>query len=296
MFDIGNTPSVTSANVQIFTYQASTSSLTMIPISISSKYSLVCLWTLGSGGGGGGGRTRATGVAGGGGGGGAGSTPSVIIMPRIFLPDTIYLTLSRGGAGGGAGVAGTTGTQTVFTLAPANNTVGVLCASVGGPGGGLGAAGAGGAAGSGQIVGTNYGASVGKGNNTNAANGAAGSATTDGLNITMFNEATTHGGAGGAGINTDNVSHNGGSILGLGALTGLNVNGGVAGANGDIGLLASWKPFVSYSGGGGGSTNSGTGGNGGNGAYGSGGGGGGAGITGGTGGNGGDGLAMLLLW
>ena len=76
---------------------------------IPKGVTMVSILCLGAGGGGGGGQTRASGAGAGGGGGGTSGTARIII-PKIFLSNSLIVAIGQGGAGGGAGLAGSNGT------------------------------------------------------------------------------------------------------------------------------------------------------------------------------------------
>jgi hypothetical protein len=292
--------------------------------------SMIYMIAIAGGGGGGGGFTRATTVAGGGGGSGACSGMATLMMPAIFLPDTLKVSVGPGGAGGAPGANGQNGVNSYVTLG-AGLTTGItipnviLASGANAPGGG--GAGTGAAAGPAGAVPTvaTIGAvgPMGKlgiwpntGTATNngyvglvgviggAQTGAAGTNITTGWNVIPFTP-----GASGAGVNTAGTGFVGGSITLQAAVDfadgafspaailagGTAGSGAAVGGNGNNGIR-SMKPFLHTGGTGGGSADGQIGGNGGMGGIGCGGGGGGAGTTGGRGGNGGDGMVAIICW
>jgi hypothetical protein len=268
----------------------------------------VFILCIGAGGGGGGGATRTASPAQAGGGGGGGATGSVtrLIIPNIFLTDSLIISVGTGGNGGTAGNPGLTGTDSsVFlnnygTAAAANL---FITQASGGLGGNAGTTAAGGAGGSGNNSSTSTSmvvASLGEFVNRIGISGGDGNATTN-PNAGVYGSGTIplSPGRGGGGINAANPGTNatGGAIAGRGFVQ--DVAGGTSGGGrGQNGMLI-LRPFVSLGGTGGGSNNAGNGGAGGTGGPGCGGGGGGAGTSasvGGTGGNGGDGLVIITCW
>src|ERR1044072_2915710 len=246
---------------------------------------------MGAGGGGGNG---ASGSAGGGGGGAAGSIDTLLI-PLIYLPDTLFVKVGVGGA------ANTAGTASAVSLYPkvSTNEYFIIQGGNGGAGGnGTASAGTGGSTGTGMSLTTatlaalgilQHPTSVSGGNGANGSNGAgAGSSITplDGGGWML---------SGGAGGGSNNPS-NGGSINARGFSP--LISGGTSAGAGQNGINM-WKPFYSTGGAGGaGSSTAATGGAGGNGGRGCGGGGGGASAsgTGGAGGRGGDGIVIITCW
>lgn len=297
--------------------------------------SMVYMIAISGGGGGGGGFTRASNATGGGGGSGSCSGMATLMIPAIFLPDSLKISVGQGGQGGTPAIngnAGFAGVNSYITLG-AGVTAGVtipnviLASGINAPGGGgAGTGAAGGPAGTVPTVATI--ASVGPmgklgfwPNTGTAANngyvglqgiiggvqtGAVGGNITAGWNVIPFTP-----GASGAGINTPaQVGFTGGSIslqaavdFADGTFTpasnfragGIAGTLGVPGGNGNNGIK-SLKPFFNTGGTGGGSCDNAAGGNGGDGGIGCGGGGGGAGTTGGRGGNGGPGMVAIICW
>ena len=264
----------------------------------------------GCGGGGGFG-----GAAAGGGGGGASGNSVQFLQPAYLVPDTLYVTVAKGGLGGAAGAVGgliTLSTGLWYSPAGVNifNSVRPYYA----------------------FPGTTPTSNQSGRNGTNAAGGAGGIAYTAGSatsvpGISLFSNfifaastAGTAGGFSGAGspatINGRPIGGTGGGGLQAGVATSggavINVQpsaqsiygtagtipgGATFGSAGVNGYTLFEPTFFSTPGTGGGGNASGTGGRGGNGGIGCGGGGGGGGsVTGGAGGNGGDGLVILVCW
>jgi hypothetical protein len=277
----------------------------------------VFILAVGAGGGGGGGFTRTAGNAGGGGGGGATGAVSRVIVPKVFLTDSLTVQVGSGGKGGAAGSAGGNGdASTVWfnnLLNPVTNpdTLSgntILITASGGTAGGGGTSLVGGTAGSGggsstatsmKIV------SLGEFTNRIGINGDVGGFPTTSNLLYGGGSIPFSSGRGGGGINaaTPGTAQDGSGITGRGFVPdfsgGIGGTGGNPGGNGINGMFM-MKPFVSLGGCGGGSSNEKSGGNGGNGASGTGGGGGGAGTSpgglGGSGGKGGDGLVIICCW
>lgn len=282
------------------------------------KGASMCFFIAVAGGGGGGaGFTRAAGGAGGGGGSGASSGITRFIVPAVFVPDTLHISVGSGGKGGVPGVSSgngdggansfiTTSTPTTAGAAPVLPNIWLASGGNAPGGGGGGAVAAAGAAGSVPTIATVqphhlYGqwlATVG-------LVGIAGGAHTgaNGGSVTAWAANMFSPGASGGGIATT-VDFSGGSVnatarYDVAGKCNFNTTIAAAGvANGGSGN-AGWKclaPFLNSGGSGGGTDNDAQGGHGGNGGYGSGGGGGGAGATGGNGGNGGDGIVVISCW
>jgi len=274
---------------------------------------MVNILAIGAGGGGGGGFTRTASPAQAGGGGGGGATGGVnrVMIPKIFLTDSLIVSVGSGGSGGAGGnpaVAGTAGGATSVAVND-SGTVGnaqtyLIIGASGGGGGNQATAAAGGTGGSttstASAANINAKAALGEFVGRAGIAGGDGNATTNPL-AGVYGTAVIplSPGRGGGGINAANpgTSANGGSISGRGFVQ--DVAGGVApGGNGQNGMFM-MKPFVCLGGTGGASHNASDGGNGGAGGPGCGGGGGGAGTSprpGGTGGRGGDGLVIITCW
>lgn len=278
----------------------------------------VFILAVGSGGGGGGGCTRTSGSAGGGGGGGGTGAISRLIIPKIFLTDSIIVQVPAGGdggAGGPFGAAGTSGSATTVWLNNLRNPVTsastlsgntILITANGGSlagGGGSVSGGFGGSGGFTTSIQDMKMASLGEWTNRIGINGGDGGFPASGNVLYGGGSIPFTAGRGGGGINaaTPGLERDGGGITGRGFVpdfAGGTGGNGVPGGNGINGNFM-MKPFVSFGGCGGGSSNSNDGGAGGNGGPGAGGGGGGAGTSprsGGYGGKGGDGLVIICCW
>jgi hypothetical protein len=256
----------------------------------------VYIVTIGAGGGGAGGTTTSNTAR------TAGGSGAIMrsLYPAHILPDTLYVSVGRGGPGGASNAVGTSGGRTVVSwygsTESANLTSHYLAYSDGGSGGSTSVSfgGAGGTAFTSAFGGLTFG--------TFLSNAGASALTTytAGTNFTPFSAALPlSSGAYGGRYVTSTSAANGN---GIGATTenlspliaggiGSTVGNGGNGNNGRFSLA----PFYSIGGSGGGGSMTGTGGRGGNGAYGSGGGSGGCGpVAGGQGGTGGDGLAIII--
>jgi hypothetical protein len=270
-------------------------------------------------GGGGGHSFGAGGTAGGGGGGGTPGTISQFLQPAYVFPDSVLITVGRGGAGGAAGTAGTLpNNQSTNLWYPqqvqgATNFGGSLLGSyiyASGYYGYSGTTAASGRAGS-ALAGGNGGAAApaagvtqipgvaGFGNFINYASlaGFNGSLLA-GTNATFAGRFG--GGAGGGGVSSS-IAYTGGNVIApstsVNSIWSRNLLGGANdGSKGEDGIELFSPTLFSLPGAGGGANLTGTGGAGGKGGIGCGGGGGGAGVTGGRGGDGGDGLAILVCW
>jgi hypothetical protein len=269
----------------------------------------IVITCIGGGGGGRSGWCTTSAIRSGGGGGGSGGF-SRLLIPAVFLPDVLYISVGRGGAGGAAATAtgsaniGFDGSFSSVNIAPTNSAIYIVCYANAGAGAVVGSsttgtAGSGGAA---AVQTTALMSGLGQffalGGQTGAT-GPTGNPTT--LAYPTTGLLLSGGGCGGGGVN--NV---GGSITTptqslfslIPTRNGGNL-GSIAGPGAD-GISLS-QPLMSIGGCGGGSSNSttpglGSGGRGGDGGLGCGGGGGGAGptITGsGAGGRGGDGLVII---
>jgi len=271
----------------------------------------VFILCIGAGGGGGGGATRTASPAqaGGGGGGGASGSVTRLIIPNIFLTDSLIISVGTGGNGGTAGNPGLNGAESSVFLnnygTGASNNL-FITQAYGGLGGNAGTTAAGGAGGSGNNPSTATAmvvASLGEFVNRIGITAGDGGFPAAGNVLYGGGSIPFTAGRGGGGINaaTPGLQRDGGGITGRGFVPdfeGGTGGNGVAGGNGPNGSFM-MKPFVSLGGCGGGSSNSTTGGNGGKGGQGTGGGGGGAGTSpsnGGAGGPGGDGLVIITCW
>jgi hypothetical protein len=317
MLDLLHLPKSTPGNVDYFynTGGPSTSWQTWEKPRGIIMLEIICI---GAGGGGRSGWCRNSLPRSGGAGGGSGGF-SKLLIPAVFLPDVLYVTVGKGGSGGTRiftdsstiGMAGSDGLFSSVNIAPTNSAFYVVCYANAG-------------AGAANIV---------VGANSAGAGGAVAvqtSALMSGLGIfTAFIGQTGNAGpSASAGFSlaypTTGLLLSGGSCGGANSATrGGDVtaptqtsfslistrSGGEATSPGSPGAdgLSLLQPLMSIGGAGGASaffdTNffSGSGGNGGNGGIGCGGGGGGAGFPGGSGGTGaggkgGDGLVIIRSW
>lgn len=284
------------------------------PAGINFVYGLL----IGPGTGGGGGYSFGAGTAGGGGGGGIPGAVTQFVQPAYLMPDTIIVSVGRGGKGGAAGTAGTLPNNYTTTLLYPTKVLGntnyganvntIYAATTGFYGysgtqsGRAGSAVAGGNGGSaGGSLGTTQQPGIAGFSNfvTNAAlTGFNGGFAAAGTAATFLGRP--QGGAGGGGVSAG-VAYAGGNVLGPTtsnlSIWSRDLSGGAnTGVAGEDGVTLFEPTFFSLPGAGGGATLTGTGGNGGKGGIGCGGGGGGAGPTGGRGGDGGDGLVILVCW
>jgi hypothetical protein len=264
--------------------------------------------------GGGGGFSFGAGTAGGGGGGGSAGPVMQFIQPAYVVPDTLAVTVGRGGLGGAASTAGSnpslatgiwytkvgensTNTARFYYAYPASTQTGVNSGRTGtalaGGNGGTAA----------SVSATNSQPGITGFSNFSQTPGSTGAGQNGGFAAGGNNApfvGRPQGGAGGGGVSSS-ISYTGGNVLGPTtsnlSIWSRNLLGGTsAGANGEDGITLFEPTFLSLPGAGGAGNASGTGGNGGKGGIGCGGGGGGAGTTGGRGGDGGDGLVILVCW
>lgn len=298
-------PTGIKTDVQIFNVPSTSSGLQVHTWTKPPWATMAYMLCIGGGGGGGGGFTRAASAAGGGGGGGGSSGQSRLVIPTIFLPDTLFVEVGAGGQGvaSGGGTAGTGGISFISLQPNATSLNAVLAsANAGATGGGTGTGAAVGAAGTGATavtIGNSVFSGLGVYQFLGGQSGVAGGAVA-GANGTANTIPTTGimtmGGTGGAG--TTSADFAGGAITASAdsLISQMRPATPAAGSFNGSGGYFSQKPFFSFPGLGGSSSNTSTGGAGGNGAYGSGGGGGGAGTTGGRGGNGGGGYVAIISW
>jgi hypothetical protein len=277
------------------------------PKGINFVYGLL----IGGGSGGGGGFSMGAGTTGGGGGGGTPGAVMQFIQPAYLVPDTLLVSVSRGGTGGAAGTSGgypnlvsglwyplvgqsTANISRIYYALPNSNQSGTQSGRTG-----TGAAGGAGGGAASLSTTTNQPGIIGFSNYSlpAALAGFAGTLVA-GTNATFSGRPA--GGAGGGGV-TSGVAGAGGNVLGPTtseqSIWNRNLSGGANdGSAGENGITLFEPTFFSLPGAGGGANASGTGGAGGKGGIGCGGGGGGAGVTGGAGGDGGNGLVMLVCW
>jgi len=314
MLDLLHLPKSTPGNVDYF-YHTGTSWVTWEKPRGIIMLEIICI------GGGGGGRSghvfNGSGRSGGAGGGSGGF--SRLLIPAVFLPDVLYVSVGRGGAGGATTAAsntsnlGANGTASYVSIAPSTAAIYLACfANAGGGGITTGAStNAGGLAASVVTQANCLMSGLGQFFALAGQSGTAGT-TLAGTAITYPTTGLllSGGAAGGGGLTGGNF---GGFVT---APTQASFSlittrtGGLAASTADPGAdgLSLFQPLMSIGGAGGGmststTNNVGRGGNGGNGGFGSGGGGGGAGPSGfvpgngaGAGGKGGDGLVIIRSW
>ena len=280
---------------------------------------MISITAIGAGGGGGGGATAAgAGIRCGGAGGGSGGITRIII-PEMFITDSLVVRIGLGGSGGPAGIAsngGTGGSTYVDNQVNGNGDIYtfVVVAS-GGTGGGFGqgvASASGGAGATAANVSQALYSTLGQwfaiggqqGGGSFTVNGT-GTSVTYGIDIGL---PITSGAGGGAMPAGSSTNFPGGEITGRGFVP-TNPRGTNSNSESRVGNKGAFSltPFYSLGGSGGGSGGggagvpSGSGGAGGEGNIGCGGGGGGGGTTnvggvGGAGGRGGDGLVIIQCW
>lgn len=272
------------------------------PYIIPRGHSMVRVLCVGGGGGGSGGGGNATATnRGGGAGGGSGAITSVTV-PRILLPETLFIMVGCGGNGGAEDTSGSTlraAQASYVSFQPAIVTAGsLLCLANGGSGGTFLATGGGAGGAAGTASGATTAVFFGVGLYTNIA-GQVGAAGGDdagaGVNVTWGATGVfVSGGASGGGGNTGFA---GGNITGDSTFAMVpTISGGGVGVAGGAGYAN--IPKMMFTGGSGGGGNAGVGGAGGRGSLGSGGGGGGGGTNNnaGVGGDGGNGFVVITSW
>ena len=283
-----------------------TDGTTFQSFTIPNKVKMVSFIIIGAGGGGGGGSqpSGADATYTGGGGGGSGQIITATI-PSIYLPETLYFYLGKGGDGGAravtTGASGSNGQFSYVLTRPelvVSNMIIEAGRGIGGQGGSTGARLGGSFTGGGVYIAMPsifLNISAGR-------DGGAGNSSTPSSSVQILNQSIVTGGAGGGGCTGASAAGFEGQGL-TGNYKIKSIPGGTAGGgNGNPGLWDWDNMFGCGGSGGGGSPNaSGTTGNGGDGAYGCGGGGGGssrrAGAgAGGQGGKGGDGIAIISVW
>jgi hypothetical protein len=258
---------------------------------------MISITAIGAGGSGGTGTGLPVGNSRFGGGGGGSGAVTRLIIPEMFVTDSLVISVGTGGIGAVNG-----GNTTVDMVTRGNGDIYTrLIIASGGTSTTSLNAGIGGAI---AVIGDALYSSMGVWTATAGVNGNAGTTTTGNLQIYANGGIPVCGGAGGAGMAAGStVSSTGGQVLTAQPFY-PTLPGGVGntaltdGRNGPFSIT----PFYSMggSGGGGGGTTPVSGGRGGNGAPGCGGGGGGAGTqptgVGGVGGRGGDGLVIITCW
>lgn len=268
--------------------------------------SYVYILLVGPGGGGGGGKTGIAGTGRGGGAGGGSGAVASLMIPAMALPDTLFVTVAKGGLGGASGAAGALGASTKINIFRPFASIDVPTTIAYARYGQAGAAGAtSGSAASGSVAGgmtfnSPFLASATLQENNGVTGGAGGNAVgaNPGSSVQMWTNSFVSGGAGGGSVSTANVEAAGGpvNVASNVDFVAAILGGLVAGGAGSKGIEL-YSPILCSSGGSGGGGNAGgTGGAGGDGGFGSGGAGGGGGLTGGAGGKGGDGLVVIGWW
>lgn len=246
-----------------------------------TQYNNFIIYACGGGGAGGSGQSGAAGTTRTGGGGGAGGVLQIINTPSYLLPETLYISIGRGGRPGATG-----GLATLIHYYPITASANTIIQANGGFGGTAGASG-----GAGGTVASPYASqSIFSYAGTISSGGTNGGVGVAGGNFSITTSCI-YGGTGGGGVNSSNVGFAGGNILASNIHP--QLDGGAIASAGSSGYFIQ-KPFTSLGGTGGGSNPSGTASVGGDGAWGSGGGGGGAGIGGNAGGSGGDGFVIII--
>ena len=317
MLDLSNFAPTTHGDVQVF-YGTATATNVGWQIWNKPRGDTMCfMFCVAAGGGGGNGTVGAASTAAGGGGGGSGAQ-SMITLPMMFLPDTLYLSIGRGNPPN-ATTSVAAGVGTRVCIAPTSTSID--CVFAANPGG-SGAAATGATAGSGGNTGlamslvtaplggmSNYDFLSGQG-------GVAGGTTIAGAALTLpVTGIVVTGGTGGGGLPAaNNAGSAGGLITAVAGSVSIpsNIPGGTggttaptAGGSGQQGIHPYKNLFFGTGGTGGGSSGlsvtptGSNGGNGGKGAPGCGGGGGGGAFTGSTagiGGYGGDGFVVIVSW
>lgn len=291
-------------DVKIFTTVATASNVQFNTWTKPKNKSFAWIYCVGGGGGGGGGFSAAAAAARGGGGGGGSSAQMTLLIPTLYLPDTLYLQVGAGGGGVASGTGGV-GLQSQVHIWPNNSTAAnTLCSTSGSttPGGGTGtgaAVGSAGGAGSAAAIANCPLAAMGNFQFIAGQAGLAGGAVAGAVGtaaVIPVNGSRTMGGGGGAGTTSADFAGSGVTTIANSILSDMRPIAAAAGSNTGSSGYQLWKPFWSWSGMGGASSNAGVGGAGGHGGFGSGGGGGGGGTTGGIGGNGGNGLIVIACW
>jgi len=250
------------------------------------------------GGGSGGGGTAGSGSARTGGSGGGGSAVTRLLIPAKLVPDTLYVSVGKGGDAVGSQTTGNSGLLSYVSVSPLTTVNQLVCvsgAAAGGPGRTNGTT-TPGTTGTVVVATTALHMNLGVWASTQTTAAGSGGANTGGAGGSATPAALTTGGCGGGGSSTVNADGAGGAVatLWFEALAGGAAGGTNPGANG----LWTIRPFYAVGGAGGGGNGAGTGGDGGSAGIGCGGGGGGAGTTAsaGGGGRGGDGICIITAF
>jgi hypothetical protein len=293
MLDLNHLPKTGNGNIDYFYNTGGTSS--WVTWEKPKGIGTIVITCIGSGGGGRSGYVGSLGSNGGGAGGGSGGFTRAII-PAIFLPDVLYVTVGKGGAGGAAATSssnlGTAGTASYVSIAPSSNSIYLVCYASGGGTTAITNSGTN-AGGIGGLVATQANCLMSGLGQFFALAGQAGtngeSATPTSVTYPITGLLLSGGGAG--------CGFSAGSTVGASVIAPTQASfslittrtGGSTGIDGVDGLSI-LQPLMSIGGAGGGRG----GGRGGNGGFGSGGGGGGGNVSpSGAGGNGGDGLVII---
>lgn len=285
MLDVSHIP---SQNQQTFTFYATGNWQTWSKPRNAKLIEIFCL-----GGGGGGGQNTLSNPTGAGGGGSGGIVRGII--PAFLLPDTLYISVGKGGAGAITSAAGAVGAISYIGLQPSTSEQTLICKSSTTTAGSGGTNSAGSGASASTLTLSAY-------NNLGiftAAGGVGGSAVsvngTPGNNLAALASNIITGGASGAGRNVSITGVAGGSITPASSILTSTVNGGTSTILDGQSGYGTFQPFCGTGGGGGASVTTGAGGKGGNGWYGCGGGAAGGGTVLTRGGNGGDGLVIITV-
>lgn len=267
---------------------------------------MISITAIGAGGGGGGGTTAANTLTRTGGPGGGSGGITRIIIPEMFITDSLIITIGVGGNGAAAagGTGGNGGNTSVDMVTPGNRDIYTFIVTASGGTGGNGSTNVPGAGGTSAAIGNSIYSSLGMWFATGGDGGDAGTnGAGNGLTYGRSGIPIT-GGAGGGGMAANVLTATQPGWLSGDAATQPFIAfpaRPAAGGNGVDGTF-SLTPFYSLggSGGGGGGDTPVSGGAGGNGNIGCGGGGGGGGTSptgvGGNGGRGGDGLVIIQCW
>jgi hypothetical protein len=261
---------------------------------------MISITAFGAGGGGGGGGTRAnTSSTAFGGGGAGGGAMTRLIIPEMFISDSLIINIGIGGAGGasGGGTGGNGGPTFVDMPVRGNGDIYTRIITASGATGAV--------ANSGTLGGTvanvadslystlGVWTAIAGGPGNNGTNGGG-----NGLQFGVDSGSPTIGGTGGGGLTSGSTSSQGGLMTSPSQIFQPMPERSDIGGNGNQGTF-SLSPFYASGGGGGGGNNSTSGGKGGDGMICGGGGGGGGGTSpgvGGVGGKGGDGLVIIQCW
>jgi hypothetical protein len=269
MFNLGHIPTGRDVEVFEYYYDPSTSqNFGWYALSLPVNKTMVSMYCMGGGGGGGLAYSGATAGGGGGGGGGAGS--SSLLVPRILLPDTVFIKVGAGGVTLSTGPGSNTTVSWIPNPTTARDS---FCLGIGGSVGGSGTFSAGGAGGVGGSVSNPLShaalASVGIYSSWAGADGGAGNTVASGA-ASYVTLQSCNGGTGGGGANVTTFSA-GGAIAAQSVYPIVSATTSKAQFGTDGYTLR--KPFYSVGGTGGAGSHDTAGGNGGKGGIGSGGGG-----------------------